>query len=208
TAIRFDSDGTLWMTAEGGLSRLKDGRVVTLGTRNGLPCDTLHWVIEDALQSFWMESACGLLRVPRVDIDHATTAMETGGSGATLDATVFDDADGVRSIASVGGYGPHVARSADGRLWFEGVQGVSIVDPRRLSGETLPPPVRVEQLTANRTTYDVTAISADRVGLPPLIRDLQIDYTALSLSIPEKIRFRYRLDGYDREWQNVGSRRP
>src|SRR6185369_10955911 len=76
-------------------------------------------------------------------------------------------------------------------------------DPSHLPFNKLPPPVHVEQFVADRKTYDASG----QVRLPPLIRDLQIDYTALSLVAPEKILFRYKLEGYDSDWQDAGDRR-
>jgi signal transduction histidine kinase len=78
-----------------------------------------------------------------------------------------------------------------------------VVDPRHLPLNTLAPPVHIEQVTADRKAYDTSS----RLRLPPLIRDLEIDYTALSLVAPEKNQFRYKLEGYDRDWQNVANRR-
>src|SRR6185369_15787809 len=78
-----------------------------------------------------------------------------------------------------------------------------VVDPRHLPFNKLPPPVHIEQITADRKTYDASG----NLRLPPLIRDLQIDYTALSLVAPEKIQFRYMLEGHDKDWQDVGNRR-
>jgi signal transduction histidine kinase len=97
-----------------------------------------------------------------------------------------------------------VTKSSDGRLWFVASGEVSVVDPSHLTVNRLPPPVHVEQILADRKTYDATN---GRVSLPALIRDLQIDYTALSLVAPEKMRFRYRLEGWDSDWQDVGTRR-
>src|SRR5262249_4696889 len=85
--------------------------------------------------------------------------------------------------------------------------GVSILDPRHLGFNKLPPPVHVEQVIADRKTYEVPSSASGSLSLPPLIRDLQIDYTALSLVAPEKVRFRYKLEGWDRDWQDVSNRR-
>jgi signal transduction histidine kinase len=87
------------------------------------------------------------------------------------------------------------------------LDGVSVLDPRRLPFNPLPPPVQVEQLNADRTIYEVASTADGRVRLPALIRDLEIDYTALSLVAPEKMRFRYKLEGRDSDWQDVGTRR-
>ena len=196
TALYRDADGTLWIAAEQGLSRLKDGRIATFTRQNGLPCDQLHWVIEDATHALWMDTPCGLVRVARAELDAAST----------LNATIFDASDGVPIVTSSGGYGPHVTRSLDGRLWFGGVEGANIIDPQRLSTNTLPPPVHVERVTADRRIYE-GGFEHGPMRLPPLIRDLQIDYTALSLVAPEKMQFRYKLEGWDRDWQDAGNRR-
>jgi signal transduction histidine kinase len=97
--------------------------------------------------------------------------------------------------------------SSDGKVWFMSREGVSVIDPARLTINTLPPPVHIEQVIADRQTYDRTSARGESLRLPPLTRDLQIDYTALSLVAPEKMQFRYQLEGYDRNWQDVGNRR-
>src|SRR4029453_3413131 len=78
---------------------------------------------------------------------------------------------------------------------------------RHLPFNKLPPPVHIEQVTADRTPHDPASAANGRLRLPPLLRDLQIDYTALSLAAPEKVRFRYKLEGRDRDWVDAGSRR-
>src|SRR5262249_48425994 len=102
---------------------------------------------------------------------------------------------------------PQVARSSDGRLWFLPFDGVSIVDPRHLPFNKLPPPVHVEQVIVDHKTYDSASPPNGVLPLPPLVRDLQIDYTALSLARPAKGRLRYKLEGWDPDWQDVGNRR-
>ncbi len=67
--LRLDRDGTLWAATEGGLSRLKNGRIATLTSKNGLPCDAVHWTMEDDAQSFWLNTACGLVRIARSELD-------------------------------------------------------------------------------------------------------------------------------------------
>jgi len=207
--LRLDPDGTLWIATEGGVSRLKNGRFATLNSRNGLPCDGVHWLQEDEARSFWLYTPCGLLRVARSELDAWAVAMDRDiNAKPTVHATVFDISDGVQSLASANHFSPQVAKSTDGKLWFfTGDDGVNVVDPNHLPFNMLPPPVHIQQLIVDRTTYDAIAAGGGVVRLPPLIRDLQIDYTALSLVAPEKIRFRYMLEGRDREWQEVTDRR-
>jgi signal transduction histidine kinase/ligand-binding sensor domain-containing protein len=196
--LRLDRDGTLWAATKGGLSRVKNGRVSTLTSKNGLPCNKVHWVAEDDSHFSWLYMACGLVRVARSELD--AWAADPDHS---VQATVFDGSDGVRILAAAGTLGPQVTRSPDGRLWFTPGDGISVIDPQHLAFNSVPPPVYVEQITANRKPYDATT----GMRLPALIRDLQIDYTALSLAAPEKVRFRYKLEGHDRDWQDAGNRR-
>ena len=206
--LRLDPDGTLWAATAGGLSQLKNGHVATLTSRNGLPCDTVHWVIEDDAHSFWLYMACGLVRIPRAELEAWAAGVDKDKAAKrTIQATRFDSSDGVRGMAFIGGYRPLVAKSPDGKLWFTGVDGVSVVDPRHVPFNPLPPPVHIEQITADRKTYDPASALNGRMSLPPLTRDLEIDYTALSFVAPEKERFRYKLEGWDRDWQDVGNRR-
>jgi signal transduction histidine kinase/ligand-binding sensor domain-containing protein len=196
----FDHDGVLWASTEGGLSRLKNGRVATLTSKNGLPCDTVHWTMEDGDQSLWLYTACGLVRIAHSEIDTWTTAVDKDKNAKQwITVTIFDSSDGVRSVASPGHYAPQVARTSDGKIWFLPFDGVSVIDPRHLPFNKLPPPVHIEQVTADGKTYD----PANGLQLPPHVRDLSIDYTALSLVAPEKIHFRYKLEGQDPVWREV-----
>ena len=147
--LQLDRDGTLWAATEGGLSRVKNGRVATLTSKNGLPCDTVHWVMEDDDHSFWLYTACGLVRIARPELDAWAADPKR-----TIQSAVFDSSDGVRSHAvAYSGYSPRVAKSADGKLWFLPGDGVSVIDPRHLPFNKLPPPVHIEQITADRKTY-------------------------------------------------------
>jgi PAS domain S-box-containing protein len=191
--LQLDGDGSLWAATEGGLSRVKDGRVATLTTANGLPCETVHWVIETG-GDFWLYTPCGLLRIPRSELE-AWASEPT----RTISFTRFDNSDGVRSHALLYGYTPRVSKSPDGRLWFANFESVGVVDPLRLAVNTVIPPVHIEQVIADGKPYDTTP----GLRLPPLVHDLTIDYTALSFVAPEKMRFRYMLEGQDKNWREV-----
>ena len=196
-----DRDGVLWAATEGGLSRLKNGRVATLTTSNGLPCNSVHWMMEDNAHSVWLDSACGLVRIARPELD-----AWTGDPKQLVTATIFDESDGVRSDSFASGYGPRVAKSTEGKLWFPTFDGVSVIDPRDLAVNRLPPPVQIEQVTADGKTYWQNLsgdASSSHPRLPPLVRDLTIHYTALSFVAPEKVLFRYMLVGQDSDWREV-----
>ena len=102
-------------------------------------------------------------------------------------------------------YGPPVAKSTDGKLWFLTGEGVQVVDPHHLAFNKLPPPVHIEQIVADHKIYwqNLPGAAVSNVRLPPRTRDLQIDYTALSLVAPEKVHFKYKLEGQDQDWREV-----
>ena len=193
--VRADRDGTVWAATRNGLSRIDDGRVTTVNAGRGLPCDGVHWSMPDDAGSMWLYTPCGLLRVPQNELKPATPRIEH--------VTLFDSADGIRLFSRPALYHPQVTKAPDGRIWFSTYDGVAVIDPRNIRVNVLPPPVHIEQVIADRKAYDATA----GLRLPPRTRDLQIDYTALSLVAPEKNRFRVKLEGRDRDWQDVGTRR-
>ncbi|HET6975311.1 MAG TPA: two-component regulator propeller domain-containing protein [Pyrinomonadaceae bacterium] len=208
TNFQLDPDGALWVATEGGLSRLKNERIASLNAQNALPCAAVHWLKEDNAHSFWLYTSCGLLRIARAELNEWAAAVDQNlNAKPTIHPTVFDNTDGVRIVSSPNHFTPQVAKAADGKIWFVAGDGISIVDPAHLPFNKLPPSVKIEQFVADRTTYDASSNGEEPVRLPPLIRDLQIDFTALSFVAPEKILFRYRLDGRDTDWQEAGTRR-
>jgi signal transduction histidine kinase/ligand-binding sensor domain-containing protein len=202
THLRVDRGGALWASAEGGLSRIKDGHIATLSAKNGLPCNAVHWSEEDADHSVWLYLECGLVRI-------APSAMSAWIADPIrpVRATLMDSTDGV-AVKSVifGGFSSPVTKSLDGKLWFSVENGLSVVDPRHLPFNILPPPVHIERIFADGKTYWQNWSgdpSSAHPRLPPLLRDLTIDFTALSLVEPEKIHFRFKLDGQDKDWREV-----
>ena len=200
----FDSisNGALWAaTQEGGLSRIKDGRVATLTTNNGLPCDTIHWSIEDDDHSLWLNTACGLVRITRTELDAWIADPKH-----KVETTLWDAADGVGlASASPAYFNPPVAKSTDGKLWFLGGEGASVVDPHHLAFNKIPPPVHIERIIADHKSYwqNLPDQAVSHLRLPARVRDLTIDYSALSLAAPEKIHFKYKLEGQDSDWREV-----
>ena len=195
-SLQLDRDGALWAaTEEGGLSRINDGRIATLTTRNGLPCDTIHFTREDDDRSLWLYAACGLVRIPRPELDAWIADPKR-----RVETTVWDAADGVRLHPfSPDSYGPAVAKLTDGKLWFLTGEGVQVVDPRHLAANKLPPPVHIEQVKTDGKPCELK----QGMRLPANVRDVWIDYTALSLAAPEKVRFKYILEGQDPDWKEV-----
>jgi signal transduction histidine kinase len=194
--LRLARDGALWAaTQEGGASRMKDDRIATLTTRNGLPCDAVHWTIEDDDGSLWLYTGCGLVRITRTELDAWIADPKH-----TIQSTLWDAADGVRlRSTSATGFGPPLAKGPDGRIWFVTGEGAQVVDPRHLVVNRIPPPVRIEEVKADGKTYQLKP----GMRLPANVRDVWIDYTALSLAAPGKIHFKYMLEGQDLDWKEV-----
>ena len=187
-------DGALWAAGEDGLSRIANGRVETLTMANGLPCNTVHWVMEDNLSSYWFYTPCGLLRIARTELDAWCADPKR-----KIQPALFDSADGIRLRGMLLPWRPHVSKSPDGRIWFGNGNQVSVIDPSHIGINTLPPPVHIEQITGDDKRYP----PGRGLHLPSLVRNVTIDYTALSLVAPEKVRFRYRLEGQDPDWSEV-----
>ena len=199
-ALQLDREGALWAaTQKGGLSRIKDGRVATLTTRNGLPCDTIHWSMEDEDRSLWLYAACGLVRITRTELDAWISDPKR-----RMETAVWDAADGVRlNAVKASSYSPTVAKSTDGRLWFLSKEGVQVVDPRHLPFNKVPPPVHIEQVLADGKLHwqHLPGETVSSKHLPPLTRDLQIDYVGLSFVAPERMQFRVKMEGQDDDWR-------
>ena len=194
--LRPGGHGTIWAATEGGLSRIRDGHVLTLTASNGMPCDAVHWSIEDDDHSAWLYMPCGLVLIARSELDAWVSDPKR-----KIQATLFDASDGIATSGAIGTIGPRVTKAPDGKIWFTSVDGITVIDPRHLPRNDLPPPVHIEQVTADGRIYD--ASGSGRLRLPARIRDLAVDYTALSLVVPEKLHFRVKLEGQDKDWREL-----
>src|SRR5215468_8941514 len=81
--------------------------------------------------------------------------------------------------------------------------GLQMVDPNHQPRYAIPPPVHIEELIADQMRYS----SQTGLRIPPRLRNLEIDYTALSFAIPQRVRFRCKLEGHDTAWHDIGTRR-
>jgi signal transduction histidine kinase len=193
-SLRIDAEDTLWAaTGDAGLARIKDGRVDTLSMANGLPCNRIHWSTLDDQGALWLYTFCGLVKVGRADM-----AAWAADPARQVAAQVWGGADGVPlMINSPGYFNPPVAKGADGKLWFKGAGEVQFVAPDGIAFNLVPPPVHVEAVVADHKSY----AAAQGLRLPPLTRDITIEFAALTLVDPKSTRFRYRLEGHDNDWQ-------
>jgi signal transduction histidine kinase/ligand-binding sensor domain-containing protein len=207
-SLHPDDDGTLWIgTCGGGLSRWQNGRITTWTTKNGLVNDVICQILEDNAGNLWLGSYGGVFKVSK----HALAVSVSDSN--QVDCVSYDKSDGLPSIECVGGFQPSGFRSADGRLWFPTVKGVAIVNPENVPANPLAPPVAIESLMLDKTilwpksglvsSNDLT----QAVEIPPGGQRLDFQYTALSLTAPRKVRFKYRLEGLESRWQDAGGNR-
>jgi signal transduction histidine kinase/ligand-binding sensor domain-containing protein len=197
-AIHQDAAGDIWVGTGAGLSRFRNGTWTTWTDRQGLPAGGVRGIAEDHLhQALWLVTTDGLLRASMADLDSA------GASAKPVNFLLYGRNDGLRLTASGSMVNPPIATTNDGRIWLCTQDGIAIVDPARIRSNPLPPPVVIEQAVIDGNPLDVT--STGSVGFRG--RQLQIVYTALSLMVPERIRFKYRLEGLDRDWTEAGGRR-
>lgn len=220
--IYADAQGVLWIGTAGGLSRLKDGRLATLTTQHGLADDVISQIIEDDYGHLWLGCNRGIFSVPKADLNQVAE-----GRLNSCKVLSYGKAEGMESLECTGGFSPAGLKTRDGKLWFSTVKGLVRVDPERLPSNELPPPVLIEQVVV-----DGMAVAADSLRLLPHIQDptpqtkpgpsrpapaawrigpgarhVELHYTALSFTAPEKVRFRYRLEGFDPSWVEAGTQR-
>ena len=194
--LLVEPDGSVWGTTVDELARWKDGQRKNLTPRNGLPCDGIFALVHDASGAIWLYTRCGLVRIAKSELERWWQAPDT-----IVHVTVVDELSGAHP--GLTGLKPQASRTPDGRLWFVNGHILQMFDPHDTKRNTLPPPVHVEEVVADRNTYVANA----EVRLPPLTRDIEIDYTGLSFVAPRKVSFRYMLEGRDHGWQDPGTRR-
>ncbi|MGA3179183.1 MAG: two-component regulator propeller domain-containing protein [Verrucomicrobiota bacterium] len=201
--LHLEEDGTLWIgTAGGGLDRFKEGRFVAIGKSQGLPDDVICDVEDDGLGFFWMSSHNGIIRVSKSDL-----AGCADGVTNQLHCLTFGSSDGLPSLECSGGIQPAGCKTAGGRLLFPTVKGLVEVDPKNITTNPFPPPVVIEEIRVDDEPVAARAGTTAAVEIAPGRHRLELDYAGLSLAAPERVRFKYRLDGLDRGWVEVGAKR-
>jgi signal transduction histidine kinase/ligand-binding sensor domain-containing protein len=193
--LTVNSDGSILGTTASGLVGWRSGKQVTLTTQNGLPCEITYDSILDAQGDLWIYMQCGLVEIKKADLQNWWDHPESQIQPRLFD--VFDGAQPGRAPFS------GATRSPDGKLWFASGVVLQTIDPDHLALNSILPPVHVEGIIADHRNY----VAQDGLRLPPLTRDVEVDYTALSFVAAQKVRFRYKLEGRDTGWQEPGTRR-
>jgi len=189
------ADDFVLAASEEGLVGLRNGKVHRMTTENGLPCSAVYSFVEDREKRWWLYTDCGVIELAETELQRWWS-----DPGAVVQMRLYDRLDGAQPNAA---YFNSAAYSADGRVWFANGQVVQMVDPSALSRKAPAAAVYVESVIVDRTEFPATV----NLGLAPRPRDLEIDYTSPTFTAPQKVKFRYRLDSYDSDWHDAGTRR-
>jgi PAS domain S-box-containing protein len=194
--VLANSDGSVLAATNHGLVERRGDSQHTLDGNNGLPCNRIYALVIDKHSDLWLYAECGLIEIKSDDLERWREHPDL-----KVKFDLFDTFDGAQPYLPP--FRPVATRSNDGRLWFANDTVAQMIDPDGLLRNPIPLPVHIEDVIADRKPYS----PQNGLQLPALTRDLEIDYTALSFVAPQKVHFEYKLEGYDREWQDARTRR-
>jgi signal transduction histidine kinase/ligand-binding sensor domain-containing protein len=198
-SIHGDKNGVLWLgTAGGGLSRFENGKFVNYTSKIGLFDDSVFQVLDDGMGRLWMSSNKGIFSVAKTQLEAVAT-----GRATSITSTEYGVASGMKSRECNGGFQPSGWRTHDGRMVFATMKGVAIINPRQVGKSVPPPAVAIEDVLVNDHSVKADGLLSIRPGA----RKLEFQFTGLSFVAPEKIRFQYLLEGFDKEWNEAGTHR-
>ena len=197
-AMHEDEEGALWFATRQGLTRLQNGSYFTWKAGSGLFNPFVYAMVDDGAGNFWFSSAEGIFRVSKREL----RAFARGELRRVV-SVAYDERDGMKTRAGNLGNQPAAWRTSGGQMMFSTMRGVVIVDPARLSPDTFVPPVYIEKAIVNGHEEPI----AQHGRLPLGEGALELHYSALSYSAPGKLRFRYKLENFDRDWIDAGNRR-
>lgn len=218
--LYLDAHGTLWIgTAGGGLSRWDKGRITSVTVREGLPGNIVSQILEDGLGRLWLGTEHGIASISKQDLDALAE-----GKTATVYPKVFGTAEGMLSEECTGGFCPAGMKTWSGLLWFSTLKGIVVADARPRSVDVIPPKVVLEDVLIDgvsdpdfRAAGSEAGPAAGTAGrndsatptlqIPPGHHRVDLHYTGLSFDAPERMRFRYQLEGLDPGWVEAGTAR-
>ncbi len=201
--LRLDSDDSLWIgTDGGGLTRLKMGRFAVINAAVGLPNDVICDIEDDGQGNLWFSSHGGIFCVSKNNLNACAE-----GLASLVPAIVYDKSDGLPALGFSGGSQPAGCMTSDGRMWFPTSKGLVAVDIRDHNFNQLPPPVLIEDLLVDGQTVVKGSLDGAVMRIPPGRNRLEFRYAGLSLTAPQKVKFKYRLEGLESQWVEAGTRR-
>lgn len=198
-AIYSDPEGRIWIGTEGsGLRLLDHGKLTTFLMHDGMFDNEIYGIVRDGQDRLWMACSKGIFSVNRSDL-----LKFAAGKLKKIVSTPYSPTDALRTIECRSGVQPGSARTADGRLWFSTIRGLFVFDPKHLLLNIPAPPVVIEETTVNGERVDPQAIAA----IAPGLKNLEFTYTGLTFLQPTRLKFRYILEGFDKNWTSAGARR-
>ena len=214
--LQVTSDGSLWLGFVGqGLGWLKNGKFFQFHAQHGLRDEYISQILPDDRGHLWLAGNRGIFQVPRSELEAVAA-----GQLPRVRSVVFGRGEGVPNLQATFGVSPGATRTRDGRLLMPMLTGLAVIDPAVLREHPAPPPVIIERMTVNgRVTaaYEIIG-QPDSVPLPanlralpvplrlaPGVNELDFEFTALSLAVPENVTFRYQLEGVDHDWVEAGT---
>ncbi len=185
----------VWFGGETGLALFHDGKFRNVLTNTGERFGTISGIVATADGALWLNELRGVVRilpgeVRKILANHPASYQ------------LLDYRDGMPGAPQMNFTVSTAVETTDGRLWFATDNGLARIDPAHLQTNNIPPPVMIRSIVADRE-YSPGANLRFAVGT----EKLQVRYTALSLAIPERVTFRYKLEGLDDQWQDAGARR-
>ena len=196
-SLLADADGTIWAgTFRGGLLRFRKGEFKRFSVEQGLPVSVIVQILEDQQGRLWLGTHQGIYCVAKAELNACADGKTRKVNCASY--------GGLSALECSDGYQPSCWRGRDGRLWFATVRGAVAVNPDELKGNSLPPPVVVEEF---RVDGEAVKLGANPLVVPPGHSQFEFQFTALSFGAPDKTRFRYRMDGVDEDWVEAGTGR-
>lgn len=201
-ALKMELDGSLWIgTTENGLCRLKGGIFTTIDLRHGLPDKTICAFENDGLGNYWISSHKGIFRVNKSELNRCADGLIR-----SVHCLLYGRLEGLPTLECSGGFQPAICRGNDGRLYIPTRKGVISIKPSEVAHNTTPPFVVIEDVLLDgvATTFSP---GRDAVVVPPGTRSVEIRYTGICLSSPDKVRFNHRLSPIQSEWVDAGDLR-
>lgn len=188
----------MFIGGELGLAVFEAGRFTTIRTVGNKSFGAVTGIVEASDGTLWLNEQHGVVRISSSDV-----LQLAKDSHHVVSPEIYNFLDGLPGAPQVEFRCSTAIRTSDGRLWFATDNGLAWIDPVHISKNGVRPPVSITALNTDAKSY----APAGPIHLPRGTKTLRIEYTALSFTIPEKVRFKYKLQGVENDWHDAGSRR-
>lgn len=198
TTLYEDGRGVLWIgTQDGGLNRFEGEKIFRYSYASGLP-NSMYSITADTNRNLWMASKAGIFRASEKDLDGFAE-----GHVSSFPVAMYGTADGLKVSECTAGGHPAGWVGEDGALWFATLKGIATINPKDAERDRQPPPVALESVSIDDQTFN----PAQATDVSPGHVRFAFEYAALSFLAPRTLRFKYKLEGFDRDWIDAGTRR-